>query len=399
MAGGDVPPSKAEIARRIRALTDGKMLRSASGHFLITGTNRADNLVLAGWAEDVVTRLDKAVGIPSPFMSRVIQLLVRSGGNPRDGRLAVSEEVVPGRFVQRMTLWNHARIDVEVARRALCRLLLAGQLTATIGRARRAGQGDAGVRRAVPAWLAEGLAQYIDPNLRGPNMMDVTGRWEKGKLASIADFLAADGKVVKTANGEPKLDRSMSAVLVNWLMVQPGRRERFRRLIKSLDAGEQIDIRWLAADLGKGDSAGSVEEAWDYWLHGRRRVVYAPGVATPGAVATLKAQLLLYPGNCGIPLTVDFGGVTDLDGLVARRDEEWIPEFCRRKSISLKLLAVGRGEEFGAVVQGICRFLEALGRGKSEKELKTLLAEAEEALTEFEEKQGNGDAEDDSRRY
>lgn len=395
--GEDAPPTKAEITERIKALTAGKALRSASGHFLVVGTNRAENLAFAGWAEDTAARLDKVLGIPSPFDSRTIHLSIRSGRTPAGGVVLAREDRAGDGFVQRMTLWNHGKVDVEEARQVLCRLLLAGHLTGTIERKSGTRGVDIGVRNSVPLWLAEGLAQYVDPALRGPNAMDVIGRWEKGGLASVADFLRADGKVLKTDTAEGAvMDRSMSAVLVNWLLAAPGKRDRFREMIRRLDAGGAIDAPWLAGSLGEGASPGQLEEAWDYWLHGRRRVVYVPGKATPAAIALFKGGLLLYPGNCGIPLTVDFGGAADLKELIRRRDEEWVAGFCARKSRSLRLMTVGRGDEFGAVAERFCGFLGAVGAGDSEERLTVLLEEAEKALAELEVGQKDGDAEDNS---
>lgn len=386
-AGGEEEPlSREEISRRLKALTSAR-LRSASGHFLIIGTNKVESMVLARWAEDVAARLGKVVGAPAPFRSRDIHLVVRSGKTPAAGKILVGEGISGGRLLQRVVLWNHTKIDVEEARRELCRLLLGGYLGATIRKSAGFRKGDAGVRHSVPLWLAEGMAQYIDPNLRGPNMVDVIGRWEKGKLASVADFLAADGKVRMSAVGdEAELDTSMSAVLVNWLHTRPGRKERFRKIIERLDAGEKIDVRWLAGNMAKTESAGQLEEAWDYWLHGRRRVVYTPGTATSEAIGMFKAGLLLYPGNCGIPLTVDFGGAAGFRDLVARRDEEWVPGFCRTKIRTIRLSVAGRGEEFGVVAGLFCEFLETLGEKKSEEKLNALLDKAERALAEFEEK-------------
>ncbi|NQT94511.1 MAG: hypothetical protein HQ559_17275, partial [Lentisphaerae bacterium] len=90
-----------------------------------------------------------------------------------------------------------------------------------------------------------------------------------------------------------------------------------------------------------------------------------------------RAQLLLRPGDCGIPLADGPEGRLVFADLVSRRNEPWIPGFARNKIAALRLLAVGRERRFGAVVEAYCRFLDALVERKEPSALRTMLSRAE----------------------
>lgn len=380
-------PSKSDIKQRLKDLSSTKSLRSSNGDFVVYGTNRIQNLEIMKWARQVSAHIEKTVGMKMPSFGRTVRIvLCRQAGVP-DDLISVKEEFISGVLVQSIVVRDYHKVNAGEVREHLCRLLLCGYLPSI--RKRQVGRsGDVRIRDYVPQWLSTGLAQNLDSGLRELNTIAAVKRWEKGGLMSVSALL-----LYSPEDDRERIDPLMSSVFVSWLTGLKERRKYFRQIFRRLDKGEDVSAEWIAPLIPNCKTAGDVEEQWDYWLNGRRRVIYRPGVTTSDTVRMLRDRLLLYPGNSGIPLDVNPGRKIRMRDLVGMRDDEWLQLFCQRKSDELRLFAAGRGEEVGAVVKVYCDFLSALAEKDDEKNLKDLLTDAEKSLEEIK----NGDKENHSR--
>ena len=312
-----------------------------------------------------------------PFSDRTVRIILRRQADAQDELINLKEEFIAGDLVQSLVVRDYHQVNAEEARESLCRLLLGGYLTSTKKRQSRR-QGDVRIRDHVPQWLSTGIAQNLDPGLREVNTIAAVRRWEKGRLMSVSGLLSFSSK-----DGGKKVDPLMSSVFVSWLTGFKERKKRFELIFRRLDEGKDISAEWIAHLIPGCKTAGDVEDQWDYWIHGRRRVIYRPGIATKDTVRMLRDRLLLYPGNSGIPLDVNPGRMIRVSDLIGMRDEEWMRLFCQRKSDELRLFVAGRGDEVGTVVKAYCVFFDALAGKGDEKKLRNLLAAAEKSLKEI----------------
>ncbi|MBN1556546.1 MAG: hypothetical protein JW951_00200, partial [Lentisphaerae bacterium] len=196
--------------------------------------------------------------------------------------------------------------------------------------------------------------------------------WRAGRLPTVTDFLAGGGAAA--ARGP------MSGLLVGWLADRPDRAARFGALFERLAAGRTAPPGWFCeAVLGYGGAA-DLEEAWDAWMLQQERTVYEPGRASPAAWEALAAERLLYPGAFGIPHAVGTAPLR-LRDLMHWRDAPWLEAAVESKVRRLRLMALGRGEAYGAVVEHYAAYLNAL-RGDADREVLVELLEEAEALHE-----------------
>jgi len=243
----------------------------------------------------------------------------------------------------------------------------------------------AGVRPGpLPAWLWRGLAGNLDAGLRARNSEMVLARWQRGQVISPAELLG-NGTGARPAVGtaEEADHRAACGLWVKWLLSLPNGRRLFSDLLRHVGEGGTATPDWLILRLPGCASSADLDEQWDKWILRQRRVVYRPGEVTRQVVDQLRGELLLYPGQSGIPLNCGSPERIELHELIDRRGSPWIPAFVRGKCASLRVLAIGRGEEFGAVVESYCRFLTGLPGRSSKKRLTQLLQKARRDLREL----------------
>jgi len=355
-----------------RPLTAG-VLESSSGRFTIVGTNTLENMDLAAWAERVTAKIERAIGVDIRDEGYpLIRIIVRPPGDDSRGGVEFRRGLEAGRVVQRLLIHGYDEVSHEEATEILCRMLVDSYVIA-----RQREQARTRGLRFAPPWMSIGMARNLDPSLREQNAELALALWQEGKLPSL-------GAILSSREGDASPARKAAyGVFFAWLRSWPESSECFQGMFRKLADGAVVPAEWLAAHM-PGDASGTdLDEGWDRWMLRQKRVVYVlhkHGAATPRLVDQLKAQLLLYPGDFGIPLGGDAGREIRLEDLVELREESWIPTFSRNKSASLRLLAVGREAAFRDVVEAYCRFLDALAGGKRERVLVRLLAEADEDL-------------------
>lgn len=357
-----------------------KTHRSASGHFEFVGTNAVENMLLGQWAELVAERTGQLLSVPLPFDGRRVRLVVQAGDTDDCGVHAPSELYSDGLRIQRLVMPAIECLDDERVLNALCRLLLSGYVATAA---------DRGVPRTgaqplfgrIPPWLAQGVARNLTAEWRAVNSRHVVARWQEGRLPLLKDWLARAAE----APGE---NRYLYGVFVDWLLDCRDRPARTRALFRHIAGGGAVTADWLVALLPGANSAADLEELWDSSMLVRKRVVFRPGTIPAEAVRQLRAALLLYPGDSGIPLASSVEQGSGLGTLLEHRGARWVPVFCRAKVGALQLMAAGRGPAFHEVVDRYTAFLNALAAGKGRRQLSRLLEEAEAAHAELETKYG-----------
>jgi hypothetical protein len=355
---------------------DLKLLTSRSGRFVVVGPVALDNLAVAAWADALAARVERTVGIPLPFDRRRIRIALRTWEQPPEGLEGpgVTQEAEGDRILQRLILYDPAAIRAPAARDALVRLLLSGYLWECVPAA--GWPRDAAV---APRWLAAGLAGYLDPDERAARSLSVLEDWQDGLLPSLSRWL-------NDPAGEPPPQPAMSTLFVSLLLRFEAPAPVLPRLFAQLAAGGRPDPAWVADALGL-EGPGALEEAWDAWVLRQQRVIYRPGSTTEPALERLRAELLLYPGDCGIPISVELPAGAGLWALLPHADAAWVPAFCRAKLADLQMAAVGRDAGFRDVVQRYAAFLEALADGARESRLRERLHAADEAMKQLEQQQ------------
>ena len=375
-------------------LTD-TSLRNSTKRFAVVGTNKPVNLELIGWANDVAVKIERRIGIDlSRNQSRAIHIVVRGDNRSRLGRVMTTEQIVKAKPVHSLLIVHFDRVDIENLQEALCRVLLERYI-------RSEDKGQQATSISVPSWLPLGMAQNLYPSQRRRNSRLVFDKWQQGQLMPLAKFLRSDISLSADHSGatsplvmagdqkDPSpfsahhLHQAISGMLVGWISSLPEKTDCFEKIFTGLAAGRKLSPGWFAACIPECDSITDLEAKWDNWVLLQKRKIYAPGVLTSRVIDQFKAELLLYPGNFGIPLSHSRYPGISLRDLIEKREAQWIPVFSASKSISLRLLAVGRGKEFSDVVESYCRYLDALGQRESKKVWKKLLNRAEKDLSKL----------------
>jgi hypothetical protein len=391
-----------------------KLILSSSGHFSVGGTDAKESLLLARWLEETSARVEQITGSSIPFADgETLNFTLHRMGNVEKPSVETTWDVQDGRFLQRLVVLTRTEAVDEDVQGALCLLLLnryVWAIAATNPPGRQV--------RSVPHWLSEGLSQNLDAEFRARDAARVFEVWQEGKALSIAAFLEVASRAPGTGRtrqprtgeeGEKKpedspapaeappapvdapppgmtkeMARAMSGVSVTWLLSLSESPARLGRIFARLAAGDPVSAEWLITTIPECRSLADLRERWDDWILRQKRVVHKPGVLTARSVEELRWALLLYPGDCGMPLAGTPNQWVGWRGLIGRRGEPWMPAFAANKSSSLRVSATGRGKEVEDVVECYAEFLEALGKSRSESRLKGLLDKAEQAMKDLE---------------
>jgi hypothetical protein len=346
--------------------------RSTSGHFVVTGPDANANMELSIWADDFAGRVEKLVGLTMPFENRTFNIIVSVGTNSGPGVVSGTQQLNNNQLVQRLFIEDYTNAVREDAEAVFCRLLLNGYV------AERKPSTANKQPLSVPRWLAEGVAQNLSPSARARSTKYVLEKWQNAQLATLAYFL--DG-----ANDQP-VDRPMAGILVTWLLTLPEKSGLFEKFFECLAGGGAITRERLVTCVPDCESTADLNEKWENWLLKQRLMVFRPGKAPPEIVNQLQSELLLYRGESGIPMKSNVFERITYNELIGESNSPWIPALVQSKSASLRFLALGRGEEFGAVVESYCRFFAALAQNKSRKQLEKLLKTANEGLNAMQKK-------------
>lgn len=370
--------------------------RSANGSLLVYGTNDLARLSWLRWAQAVCDRVEDILDVPAPSGRWTLRIVLQETPDPAIPRAFVKEDLTRETLVHRLYLVNPRKVDPDQCRELLCRAMLRACAYARQNTATAAGAAGNGLQvlAPVPYWFSQGLAQYLDQSLRGPNSREVLQLWESGRLAPMSQLLdsgiSADGSgkgdgAAGTAGMVPggvvglkgRLPPAVCGLLAGWVLSMPKRADLVEQLLVRLASGEPINAVWLASILPGCSSASDVDLQWDRWLLRQRTMVYDPGRATPDIVERFRRQLLLCPGDFGIPQDKRLERRIGFRDLIPDRGQRWVETFARNRANSLQTLAAGRGERMQAAVDAYCRFLTALAEGRRVSVLEQLLNDAE----------------------
>jgi hypothetical protein len=351
---------------RLRALAQTlKVYRSPSGRVAVVGANTGENLTVGRWADDVLARFEKATGIdcPSP-PGNPITITVQALASNAVASITVTERG------QRLRIHGGFEVDRASADRILCAFLIDRCVAAY--RSTHRIDGATVPAAAPPAWLVSGLARSLYAARRAQDAAAALAAWRKAQLPTIAACLSA---VRDDGDAMPPWGFLVSSLLRR--KASPGLMES---AVAELARGGALDIDWLCGTVFDGVSPADVEVWWDGVVLKQRRVVRAPGQLTSAGREAFEAALLLYPGTFGMPLSRTLYEPIEWSRLIAMKREPWIPEFCRRKATSLRMLAAGRGEDIEKAADAYAVFLQDLARGKRDSRLRDGLDAAEACL-------------------
>lgn len=378
-AGNDVP---AEDPTRI--MQRGGVLLSASRRFMVVGPDHRENQSVSSWAETIDNKLQAITGIELLGREpRGIRIVLREAPESASA-LAVEEYVDSGRLVHRITAVNLAQTDYETFQGLLCQILLRRHLLIL---ARQRGLTLATEAGAVfpagggfPAWFWDGLSQNTLPGLQTRNVRLIAGEWRRGRLPPVGAILNPNAPLDVI---DPKRDwdtlrrRAAHGTFMMWLLSFPDRDKRLETLFERLAAGATVTTEHVAGLIPDCESAAAMDALWDEWILAQGRVIRMPGPIPQENAQRLEWELLLYPGDYGIPMTGRLYEKVEWYDLIDRREDDWIPVFARVKADGLRLTAIGRGTEYGTVVEAYIHFLDALRRGRHEPLLRERLETAQ----------------------
>lgn len=378
-ANGDVETSGAEPPLTVRERIGLTALKASSGRFHIISASTVTNYFVMKWAEDLADRYERVTTTRVDTGPGAIRIAVRAQG-AHGGRIGIEQIASGVQMMQRLVITNMSQVDQESAREALCYLFLSREI-------RVRAHGRSAEPASVPYWLSEGISQNLHTDLRSRNRDLVLDRWQRGEMRLLPEEVRLDQArlaVVQEESGHLATDldyRALCGVFCSWMLALDKETHVLDRIVDRLAGGRTTSAQWLAACVPEADTVLGLDTAWDDWLLRQKRIVDRPGETTLGVVVRLRAALLLYPGDSGIP--VRNGGFQRMGfhELIEERGGAWIPAFCASKSIELQVLEVGRGEDFKTVVEAYCLFLEALAQGdRSEKRALEMLLNRAEAL-------------------
>jgi len=161
--GGD--DSTEAIRARLAAMS-AQTASSASGHFVVTGTNRLENVALGGWCAAMADRIKTITGLPVPFENRTVLLIVRDARVDVPGGAMVRHTRQGAASIHRVYLRDYAAAYGQRGRQAVCHAILAGYVDASP---------DAIL--ALPPWLWKGIEQNLSPDLSAENMEQALTLW------------------------------------------------------------------------------------------------------------------------------------------------------------------------------------------------------------------------------
>lgn len=351
-------------------------VHSPSRRFLVTGLDGGQAISVSRWADDVSVKLERATRSRMSFRNREFRIRVSAGSDLPAGRVGFNERFSEGKFLQELVVENPGAADWEDVLEVYCTLLLNGQ-TAAVGAGGAVGRWRS--TEKVPAWLAVGLAHCIDPVLKSRDRRIVLEWRKSGKVPPFAEILK--WHVLPPGRSREKAACTMA---VAWLLSLPDAASRFRLIQERLAANEVLTCEWMVAQIPGSLSVEQAENLWTKRIENERQVISDPGVLFPDALESLKDQLVIRRGEYGVPADTNLPAVIELKTLVGMKKSEWIPTFCRAKSVGIKMASVHGSAEVREVGDAYCGFMSLLGEGGRDSRLLSLLARADDTLRRLE---------------
>jgi hypothetical protein len=343
------PAALPEAANAARVVT-----RSSSGRFVVVGADSVGNSQYTRWAEEIAGRMERLLASPLPPVGGAPIEIVRVYGRLAGAALTI--DCRPMGSMRRVLTVNETRVpDYERMQGSLCGLLL-DQYISERQRApgRRAGS------FAVPEWFSMGISQNLAAETRNRNRKVVTG-WrpvsERPGVVSVLEWRSLP-------EGWPR-NLALCGMVVHWLGSLKEGVGAYGMILDRLAAGETVQGDWVAARLGRGASAGALEQEWRDWLSRQARAVQEFGALSTVLVEQLNAELdLVFPaepeaGQEGRPLR----RMTPAQVAAAKEHSVSLRLAASEKVQKIRAVTLGKAPELVEAGEAYCRFFELVTRG------------------------------------
>lgn len=344
-------------------------LRSADGRFAVTSgpSNAAVRPEVLQFAQEVSRTLTQLTGWPLTPGERPILLALDAGED--------AATVSHGLFHARGRVWGQLNVPTAPLPDAA---QLSGELVAVLARLALYREVTPGtVATEFAPWFLAGLANVAARRNRQSDTEAVLARWSRGRLPPIWELCASNGCAEAS-------DLAVASHVVAWCLDQPGAKRACAAWMSHLAQGRPWDAALFLHTFAAQDDPLAADEQWDLWLVRRGHMVFEPGTTPPGVVRRFRAQLLIYPGDCGMPLGSLPTESLTLAALLAHRDAPWADAVARSKAAAIRNYAVGRDREFQALAEQYAATLDGLRRGVATDELCRWLEGAEQRRRLFE---------------
>jgi hypothetical protein len=366
------PETDEDIRAHIASIAN-RSVTSSSGHFVIVGTNKLENLRLAGFCEDVSDRIASITGLSVPYDNRTIYVTILDGGVSAEGGALVRHGGNSDSTFHNVDLDSYETAYSRRGRQALCHVVMAGYVNPSLQAMLR-----------MPPWLWKGVEQTLDALQWAVVIERVLSLWQQGKLPSVLLIVGSgDGLDPRSKNIEEHDQLVAYGAFVRWFAALPDRKMRFQAVFDRVQSGEPVNVAFLQSLVASGSKVYSIDDSLDLWLMQQRQVVHALGLLSTRIMDQLCAELLIYPGACDIPHSIDIPAGSGMSALIPFKRSEWIESFVRSKRRRLELLKAGRSKSFRTVVDRYFAFLAALESQVSDRKLEILREDAEAALLEL----------------
>jgi len=370
-AAGEI--SVAEIEARIAAL-DKLSTKSASGHFIVIGTNRVENFALARWCDDASKQMKSIVGMAVPFNKRRITIIVGNKKSIGSGDAYVRYAANGGISIGRVYLKNYDVAYERRGRQATCCAIIAAY-----------SRSAAETMPVMPDWLWKGIEQNLLFDVRSRNMEIVLSDWRTGKLPPFNSIITADSSAGNTTDKSAGMGKKLAvySVFVRFLASQPQKKKIFGTLfnLKTRIGLDELKLMIIGSDAGI-----TLDEKWERWLMKQSKVVRSAVLVSTRVIEQIQSEMLLYPGACGIPLASELPRAAPLETMVRYRKAEWLPQFVNSKRGRLNLIAAGHKGEVAQVTAMFDEYLAGLESDKSDMVLLKQIGAAYAALNTLAEK-------------
>lgn len=342
------------------------MVHDTAHRLSVIATNSAEKLEVLRWAGERITRVERMTQISrnTPGISLRFVLLPADATLPP---LSAEQNVEDGKVVQRLIM--RGMVTRTAADEHLCQLLMLGYMLDHWEGVKADRNKSQWVEQDLPAilpvWMWRGLAGCLEPESRAVSSDRVAAAWRSGQLVPLVPFLRASAGAAPASPlplpDEP-LQSAYATMLMHWLLSMPESDVLLDALCADLAAGDPITPERLADVLPNCPSVIDLEERWDACMLSQARSIHMLGETRRSDVARLEEALRLARGADGIPRKSGFPAHGSLEDLAAHRDARWLPGVVNVKTVQLRMLALGRGEEFREVVEQYCTYLAGLRR-------------------------------------
>jgi hypothetical protein len=364
---GESPAALTDAGSPSRVITT-----SATGRFVVEGTDNLANSQYTRWAEDTATRLERLLGLTFPSGKRetAVEIILVSGATAGP---SLSVRCVRESGLKRILTINEARQpDYELMQDGLCRLLLAGCMED-----RRRASGLPAGGQDVPQWFSMGLAQNLFAENRVRNRRIVT-KWvpetDRPALSAVLQWRILP-------EGWPR-NRALCGMAVYWMGTLREGGGFYVAMLDRLAGDHPLTAGWVTAQIAPSGSAGSAERDWRDWLARQGQAIQEFGELSGVLLDQLRAELdLVVPAA---PEAAVLGGGSRRlapEEVVAERPRTALLRQAAAEKIQrLRRLTLGKAPEFVEIGEAYGRFYEAVSRNAWTPLIRYRLARAHSAF-------------------